>query len=259
VRAPTPVPPDTRDAASPASHSIPGPLFNLIPSDRRYNIAPAPVELISNPIGTPPYAAGQHEAVLVDSSQRISDTSRHESRPKDPWRILDTRSGIYTEDGSESGTIDYETGLLLHYRYNVAPWIDVGDPESSFGTTVMLEAKEHRSLLEAVLALAACHRSLISLNSTDDIEMGLRHTIDAENGLQIVEEHISRITRTLLMIRDLFSSSLQHWRDILSRHLSRDKIALPDTGGKCDYDGPIFWLYFKIGEYSPEPPAQEYC
>jgi hypothetical protein len=255
------VSPDTRDAANPASHSISGPLFNLITTDRRCNIAPAAIELISNPVGTPPYAGGQHETVPggVDGSQRVSDTSSHESKPKEPWRILDTRSGIYTEDGSEFGTIDYETGLLLHYRYNVAPWIDVGDPESSFGTKVMLEAKEHRPLLEAVLALAACHRSLISLNSTAGIEMGLRHTIDAENDLQIVEQHISRITRTLLMIRNLFSSSLQHWRNILSRHLSQDKIALPDTGRKCDYDGPIFWFYFKIGEYSSEPPVQEYC
>ena len=130
----------------------------------------------------------------------------------------------------------------------MAPWIDVGDPESSFGTMVMLEAKEYRSLLDAILALAACHRSLTSPPSSTDIESARRYGYSAETGLRIAREHVNRVGTSLLILRDVLSSSPQHWRDLLSH----PKSGLKSFSAKAELNGhldePLFWLYFRLGE-----------
>lgn len=160
-------------------------------------------------------------------------------------------------DGPESAIIHHETSLLRYYRYNVAPWIDVGDPESSFGIKVMLEAKEHRTLLDAILALSSYHRSLTSAQSGGDLESARRFGQEAENGLRIAKDNISRIANTLFMLRDIFSSSPHRWRDVLSRHLRSSSLFSAPASLNDHSDEALFWVYFRIGENTLSMPKTD--
>jgi hypothetical protein len=157
----------------------------------------------------------------------------------------------YLAGRPEATEIDYETGLLRHYRYNVAPWIDIGDPECSFGIKVMLGAKEHRSLFEAILALAACHRSLTYSPGSSDLESAIRYRREAENGLTLANEHIRRAGTIILMLGDFFSSCPHEWRGLLFQHLSTSGVLSSLAGLMEHLDEPLFWLYLRIGELLP--------
>ncbi|KFY03134.1 hypothetical protein V490_00281 [Pseudogymnoascus sp. VKM F-3557] len=153
-------------------------------------------------------------------------------------RLIDSR-------GLANG--DQEIGLLRHFRYNLAPWIDVGDPESFVGIKTMLLARANRSLLAALLALAARHRSLINhQENSDDLKSSLKFREEAERGLMFEDDHISHIIRVLLILEVLFCSSPLHWRALPFHQMGipGDLASLSAPGGElCE---PLFWLQFKI-------------
>lgn len=152
----------------------------------------------------------------------------------------------YLADGPEASIIHHETSLLRHYRYNVAPWIDIGDPESPFGIKIMLQAREDQSLYNAILALAASHRSIISQTSSD-LESSRRYGQEAENGLPNSKEHIRCAARMLFMLKDFFLSPPYNWRDLLSRHLASSGSLSTISSLTEQLNAPLFWLCFRIG------------
>jgi hypothetical protein len=148
---------------------------------------------------------------------------------------------------------DQETGLLRHFRYNLAPWIDVGDPESFFGIKIMLLARSNRPLLAALLALAARHRSLIyRQQNIDDLESSLKFREEAERGLVLEDDHVSRVKKVLLLLEVLFCSSPLQWRTLKFHQMGipGGLTSLGAPGGELSE--PLFWLQFKIGIYAPE-------
>ncbi|KAI5462352.1 hypothetical protein BGZ63DRAFT_423615 [Mariannaea sp. PMI_226] len=50
---------------------------------------------------------------------------------------------------------DREVQLLRHYRYNIAPWLDIGDPEQTFGLVIPPISIESMPVLNSLLALAS--------------------------------------------------------------------------------------------------------
>lgn len=50
---------------------------------------------------------------------------------------------------------DRAVQLLRHYRYNIAPWLDIGDTAQSFGLAVPRIAVDSPPVLDALLALSA--------------------------------------------------------------------------------------------------------
>ncbi|KAK1250731.1 hypothetical protein MKX07_005286 [Trichoderma sp. CBMAI-0711] len=56
---------------------------------------------------------------------------------------------------THAAAVKNETATLLHFRYNLAPWVEAGDIGSSFGTEVMLLAQKRRSIMAAISSAAS--------------------------------------------------------------------------------------------------------
>lgn len=198
-----------------------------------------------------------HDKVLPASTNGIANTlATSFTSPRS--RIFPGPPPSDQLTGKPAGTgSSHETGLLCHFRYNVAPWIDIGDPESSFGIKVMLAAKESRPLFAAILALAASQRSLMySQQSTNEPESTLRYKQEVENRLRLADDRVSRVGSALLMLVDFFSSSPLQWRTLLL-HQMDISAALPSLAAvEEDLNEPLFWIYFRIGK-SPYYPIPE--
>ncbi|KAG0652305.1 hypothetical protein D0Z07_1205 [Hyphodiscus hymeniophilus] len=92
-------------------------------------------------------------------------------------------SNYLAERPGAAGSLQ-ETDLLRHYRYNISPGIDIGNPESPFGIKIMLAAREHKPVFASILALAAHHKYLIFLQQTNhDIDDSLEYRQKAEECL----------------------------------------------------------------------------
>lgn len=200
----------------------------------------------------PSYHGHTHDRVLLDPALNLTA-----STPRIPIDNHNIRHDIipasvsasnYLADRPEAAEIHPETILLRHYRYNMAPWIDIGDPQSSFGINIMLGAKENRSLFQAILALAAWHRSVCLSKYSNDLEDALRYRKEAEDGLALEEVHIRRAGSILLMLGDLFSSYPPQWRSVLFNHLDSSGVLSSLAGLGEHLDEALFWLYFRIGK-----------
>lgn len=144
-----------------------------------------------------------------------------------------------------------ETALLRHFRYNIAPWIDVGDPECPFGIKAMLLARERRPFLAVILALAARHKALVcSPQESDELESAVKFRQEAEHGFVFEEDHITPIARALLMLEEFLCSSPLQWKNLLlyEMDIQEDLASLSD---EANLARPLLWLYFRIGTYFP--------
>lgn len=163
----------------------------------------------------------------------------------------------------------HETGLLCHYRYNVAQLVDLAGPDAPFGIRVLLEArdKECRPLFAAVLALAAGHKAMLMPQQPVGIgaDWGLlrcRYRQEAEVGLQFVDAHAKRVSSSLLLLDDLFVSSPMRWRLLLLNYLSVPGLLPPPSILDDETDEALFWLCFRIdiaaSIASGQPPLLPY-
>ncbi|KAF4494454.1 Transcriptional regulatory pro-1 [Fusarium agapanthi] len=62
---------------------------------------------------------------------------------------------------------DRAVELLRHYRYNIAPWLDINDPDQTFGLFVPRVAMDSISVLDSVLSISLetlGHRNQLDLN-----------------------------------------------------------------------------------------------
>lgn len=145
-----------------------------------------------------------------------------------------------------------ETDLLRHFRYNLSPWIDVGDPECPFGIKILLLARSKRSLCAAILALSARQRSLIARpqNHRDDhdLENSVKFREEAEHGLAFEEDLVRHVGQAILMLGDFFASSPLQWRNLLFYQMGvPDGIASLAALEDGELSEPLFWLRFRIG------------
>ncbi|OBT71218.1 hypothetical protein VF21_09873 [Pseudogymnoascus sp. 05NY08] len=240
-----------------AQGSVVGPAPQQGNNSRATSIAP--IDVTSNPVRSPlVHSDSLEQSIQLNTlNQLISDSRRVLTcRTLDKSRNRTDSESTFSHrlvDRQEQTNGVQETGLLRHFRYNLAPWIDVGDPGSFFGIKVMLLATANKSLLAALLALAARHRSLIyPQQNSDDHESSLKFREEAERGLVFEDDHIGHIIRVLLILEVLFCSSPLQWMT-----LQFHQMGIPDgltslaaPGGELSE--PLFWLQFKIGIYEPE-------
>ncbi|KAB8260722.1 hypothetical protein BDV32DRAFT_149158 [Aspergillus pseudonomiae] len=106
-----------------------------------------------------------------------------------------------------------EIGLLRYFRYHLAPWIDLGDPDCGFEIQALLLAKTERPLLAAIMALALSHASLQRHSNTIGVSATLQD--EAERGLVHADDPIKSMGQALLMLHDFFFSCPRQWRDFL--------------------------------------------
>lgn len=221
------------------------------PAARQSSDPIAPFSFIPHPITVYSYDRGGNEIGQLGPPLTVS-THRQASILRDKSTSVDSRAPItsyfssYLGDGPETDIIHHETSLLRHYRYNVAPWIDVGDPESSFGIKVMLEAREDQSLFKIILALAASHRSSVTSQIRSDLGDSRKYAREAECSLPNSKGYIRLTVNILFMLRDFFLSSPHSWRDLLSHLVVSDTITTI-TNLTEHLNQPLFFLYFRIG------------
>lgn len=148
--------------------------------------------------------------------------------------------------GHVPSTSDTEIALLRHFRYHLSPWLDVGNPESPFGTKVLLLAKASRPLLAVILAFAAHHRALVdSRYRTKDLEDSLIFRQIAEQSLESEEDLIQRVARVLFMLEDVSCVSPTQWRELL--HQSCLDGSFTSFAAREELSEPILWQYFVTG------------
>lgn len=190
-----------------------------------------------------------------ESGLLINDGGRSSTGVLNRAHSTTTPGSTFTDQLAHNQTIassNEETSLLRHFRYNLAPWIDVGDPESSFGIKVMILARTNRPVFAAILALAAFQKSLVyQQQSSDDLENSLRFRGEAENNLPLTNDIVGRVGKVILFLVDFFSSSPLHWRNLLFQQLSipgglTSLAALDEVLSE-----PLFWLHFRIGMHTP--------
>ena len=212
----------------------------------------SPLGFTSRPIQDMTYPRTTSEITLLDSMNDSTNVLRNVIRRKSTLEHARVAESLVSNNfppvEQEASIICHETSLLRHYRYKVAPWIDIGDPASSFGTKVLLEAKEYQPLFEAILTLAACHRSLIFPQNSNFLENTPSHGQESEEEPLANKHDMGRVRSVLLMLRDFFSSSPRRWRDLLSHHLRSSGDFLGNINPKTHLDAPLLWLYFRIGE-----------
>ncbi|KAL5352800.1 hypothetical protein ACLOAV_002748 [Pseudogymnoascus australis] len=160
----------------------------------------APVDVTSYPVRCPlVHSDSLEQSIPLNTLNHLINDSR---RALTCRTLNNSHNRTYSESTFSNRPVDrqgltngvQETGLLRHFRYNLAPWIDVGDPGCFFGIKVMLLATANRSLLAALLALAARHRSLIyPPQNSGDLESSLKFREEAERGLVFEDDHILEI------------------------------------------------------------------
>lgn len=138
----------------------------------------------------------------------------------------------------------HETDLLRHFRYQIGPWIDVGDPDCAFGIQLLLLSRSNRPLQAAILALSAGQRCFLTQPVNDDLQSIARFRKEAEEGLDIQPELVKRAGHVLLLLQDLLPVGIQRWRpQIEAAGGFFNPTAVTEGLGE-----PLFWLHFRLGK-----------
>lgn len=111
---------------------------------------------------------------------------------------------------THAASIKNETAALLHFQYNLAPWIEAGDLGSSFGTEIMLLAQRRRPVSSAI-SLAASSQLAKSTSTYGDLAVLQQET---ENALALEEPRVRRIGHALLAVGQVFNISPSRWRTL---------------------------------------------
>ncbi|KAE8378296.1 hypothetical protein BDV26DRAFT_281209 [Aspergillus bertholletiae] len=196
----------------------------------------------------------------ISREPTLSDSSTASQLQNNPGTVAKNRGQAYvTGNSSSSSRLPItsnpihpmptsgadEVGLLRYFRYYLAPWIDVGDPECGFEIQALLLAKTERPLLAAILALALTHSSL--QRHSDDIGMSAVFQEEAESGLAHADDPIKSMGHALLMLQEFFFFRPRQWRDFLrarTRRLSSFDFATTPQGV---LNQPWWLLHSRIG------------
>ncbi|OBU00095.2 hypothetical protein VE01_01833 [Pseudogymnoascus verrucosus] len=134
---------------------------------------------------------------------------------------------------------DKRNQLLKFYVDEVAQWLDICTPKSSFGIHIPILARDYTPLLNSVLALAAQQQSLFLPPDSDEASQSaeLATLATASIGLDIYSSRDEAVaTCTLLMISELLSTQIQNWKRVLK--------------GRIDFLGPLGIDGFSDGHHS---------
>lgn len=157
-----------------------------------------------------------------------------------------------TSTNSTSVITGHEVDLLRHYRYHIAPWLDLGDPKSTFGIAILIAAKEDSFLYHAILALAArqwwLRRARPRQEDVDD-EASVQDCQNEDGaGSSLEQLPISSTTHLLLSLDKVLSSEPQSWSSIILKCVPTFHDVAPHAFD-VDVKAAVFWMLFRIGKY----------
>lgn len=134
--------------------------------------------------------------------------------------------------------------LLSHFRYHIAPWLDVNDSRAFFGVDLLSTARDSPIIMATVLRLAAIHRSIISSSDgTDHTRIQHQEYMpDLEILLPRETPSVQRKCRLLLKVGKLFSLAPRRWNELASESDEFLRTTFVDV-----VEEPLFLWCFRIG------------
>ncbi|RFU36211.1 hypothetical protein B7463_g81, partial [Scytalidium lignicola] len=179
-------------------------------------------------LASPP-GHGQYEVIQEWRHSPISERNSIQYAPSSQDTIsyqlggTATPSRDITQEATSSLTKEeLEIRLLRFYRYNVAPWLDLGDLEQPLGMDVLQVFKQSTIVQQAVLEVSARKQLFSSdleaesYDSTKIINQGRWTPQETPSPYDISE----LAAHWLLALTDFISSQPREWRTIVSSNLS---------------------------------------
>ncbi|KAL6855795.1 hypothetical protein J3F83DRAFT_456798 [Trichoderma novae-zelandiae] len=186
------------DRSSPTSRSIPSAEAPPTTQDARLPLHAEEPEPLTGP--------GRN---IMDS---VVETSRCQSKTVPPFPATHLPQSEWKDyfSTTHAASVKNETATLLHFQYNLAPWIEAGDLGSTFGTEVMLLAQKRRCIMSAISSAASSQ--LARSNSAYGASTMLRRDPDPSFALE--EPRVRRIGLALLTLGDVFTLNPSQWRGL---------------------------------------------
>lgn len=146
---------------------------------------------------------------------------------------------------THAASVKNETAALLHFQYNLAPWIEAGHLASSFGTEIMLLAQRRRPVSTAI-SLAASHQ-LARSDPTYGSSAALQQ--ETENALALEEPRVRRIGYALLAVGQVFNTSPSRWRKLAFFQSDESTRNTNDFSGFGEPLETLLRFHSRLGEY----------
>ncbi|KAL7949056.1 hypothetical protein V8C42DRAFT_236162 [Trichoderma barbatum] len=169
--------------------------------------APTPNEELSLNVEEPGPLLGPGDDNLMES---LIGSSRSQSKTASPFAAFHLPQSEWKDyfSTTHAASVKNETATLLHFQYNLAPWIEAGDLGSSFGTEVMLLAQKRRTIMSAISSAASSQ--LARSGSVYGAPTILPRETDPSLALE--EPRVRRIGLALLALGEVFTLNPSQWR-----------------------------------------------
>jgi hypothetical protein len=154
------------------------------------------------------------------------------------------KSGRPTSLAGSIASTARETALLAHFRYFLAPWLDIDSHGAFFGIQLFLLARDNRTVTSAILSIAAKHLYLKSAPDADSqhLECCLRYRQEAESRIPHGIGTVPSLVRVLLLLESFLGSDPRYWRDIV------DEVVNPSNAFAFDaMEEALRWTWLRIG------------
>jgi hypothetical protein len=161
-----------------------------------------------------------------------------------------SQPSYHNSEASPSETID----LLRHYRYEVAPWLDICDLGQIFGIAVLQLARVSQPIWISVLAL-----SKASINLQRPVQSHIRINKATETSAT-PDAHLDVTALALLRALDKGKNYITNVCSAWSRERSYDMELIgavaPHSVGR-DLNSAIYWLFMRLGKSSRFIPGRD--
>jgi hypothetical protein len=147
------------------------------------------------PSRTSPQLYGHSESNVVPLMPNSVSSLATQQRTESSWVDLTLGRPQHTPLASETG-ID-EIDLICHFRYEVAPWLDAFTCDDFFSVKLFTAARQHRSVMAAILAVSSRHRVNTSNGSE---ELCHRYETEAESLVLYHSDHVQSTVRHLMLL-----------------------------------------------------------
>lgn len=202
-------------------------------------------------------------AVVVAKSAAINNNSAEEdpqwpqsasTATDDTHRALQAEGSVrswslcsLTDSGILGVTRQQDIWLLSHFRYHLAPWLDVNDSTAFFAIKLLLTAQDSPLLMAAILRMAAVHKSVMSQPDSNRHDPSHQYQCMPEFHFLLSQEPlpVQRICRLLLKIGELFGLPVRQWREVVSEVDECSNMTLIET----EEESSFLW-YLRIGKHA---------
>lgn len=172
--------------------------------------------------------------------------------PDDQGVVLNERPTPHSDTAGRiaepASAQEYEVSLLRYYRYNVAPWLDLGDLDQPFGLQLLHMLSGSEILRQAVLTISA-HRQHVSSADTT-----FRYPFDANYDIPVHETLISPdsipdLAAHWLQVLTHFVASQPHkWRAIVLNNFHVQG-SLREFYVESDLCRAMYWVWLRMGKF----------